>query len=157
MSTRPTTTQQSRPSQNRPGQRPSQRGNQAQPPVEVGTSEQLTVTVLEPTNSITVRAEPDIIDEIRVLLDTAWDVAPSREGEIFRIYDLIYTDPIKVKDLLQALLESGATGSSGGARGQQRGGNAPTGGADVAVANIFRIGAPVREILYCFYMILYGF
>ncbi|MDG2031023.1 MAG: secretin N-terminal domain-containing protein [Phycisphaerales bacterium] len=116
--------------------------NTQQPAIEVGTSQQLTVTVLEPTNSITVRAEPDIIKEITVLLDTAWDVAPSREGEIFRIYDLLYTDPIKVKDLLSALLESGGGGSAGGARGQQRT-NASAGGsgADVAVANIFRIEA----------------
>lgn len=116
--------------------------NTQQPSIEVGTSQQLTVTVLEPTNSITVRAEPDIIKEITVLLDTAWDVAPSREGEIFRIYDLLYTDPIKVKELLSALLESGGGGSAGGARGQQRT-NASAGGsgADVAVANIFRIEA----------------
>ena len=136
-------TTQSRPqTSQRPGQRGTPNRNTNQPAVEVGTSEQLTVTVLEPTNSITVRAEPDIIDEIRTLLDTAWDVAPSREGDIFRIYNLVYTDPIKVKDLLQALLESGSGGSSGGARGQQRGGNnAPSGGADVAVANIFRIEA----------------
>jgi general secretion pathway protein D len=116
--------------------------NTQQPSIEVGTSQQLTVTVLEPTNSITVRAEPDILKEITVLLDTAWDVAPSREGEIFRIYDLLYTDPIKVKELLSALLESGGGGSAGGARGQQRT-NASAGGsgADVAVANIFRIEA----------------
>ena len=118
--------------------------NNNQNVVEVGTSEQLTVTVLEPTNSITVRAEPDILTEITSLLETAWDVAPSQEGEIFRIYDLKYTDPIKVKDLLSALLENGAGGSAGGARGQQRTqrttGNAGS-GADAAVANIFRIEA----------------
>ena len=86
--------------QNTRGRTTTQQRSQAQPAVEVGTSEQLTVTVLEPTNSITVRAEPDILSEISLLLETAWDVAPSREGDIFRIYDLKYTDPIKVKDLL---------------------------------------------------------
>ena len=118
------------------------RGATNQNVVEVGTSEQLTVTVLEPTNSITVRAEPDILNEISVLLETAWDVAPSREGDIFRIYDLLYTDPIKVKELLSALLESGSGGSAGAARGQQRTQAGAAGsGADVAVANIFRIEA----------------
>lgn len=138
-----TTTSSNRTSpQQQRGRTQTQNRNTAQPVLEVGTSQQLTVTVLEPTNSITVRAEPDIINEISVLLDTAWDVAPSREGDIFRIYDLLYTDPIKVKDLLSALLENGSGGSAGGARGQQRTNAAAAGsGADVAVANIFRIEA----------------
>ena len=135
------TTARSSSSQQR-GRQQTPNRNAQQPAIEVGTSQQLTVTVLEPTNSITVRAEPDIIKEIGLLLDTAWDVAPSREGEIFRIYDLLYTDPIKVKDLLSALLESGSGGSAGGARGQQRTNASAAGsGADVAVANIFRIEA----------------
>ena len=107
--------------QNTRGRTTNQQRTQAQSTVEVGTSEQLTVTVLEPTNSITVRAEPDILKEISMLRETAWDVAPAREGDIFRIYDLKYTDPIKVKELLAALLESGSGGSAGAARGQQRG------------------------------------
>ncbi|MEE2681511.1 MAG: secretin N-terminal domain-containing protein, partial [Planctomycetota bacterium] len=119
----------------------NQRTAQQQATVEVGTSEQLTVTVLEQTNSITVRAEPDILGEIRGLLDTAWDVAPAEEGELFRIYDLMYTDPIKVKELLVSLLESGGTSSAGNARGNNRGGNNSTSGADAAVANIFKIEA----------------
>lgn len=128
--------------QNTRGRTTTQQRSQAQPAVEVGTSEQLTVTVLEPTNSITVRAEPDILSEISLLLETAWDVAPSREGDIFRIYDLKYTDPIKVKDLLAALLESGGGGSAGAARGQQRNNTrAGATSADAAVANIFRIEA----------------
>jgi type II secretory pathway component GspD/PulD (secretin) len=127
--------------QNTRGRTTTQQRAQA-PTVEVGTSEQLTVTVLEPTNSITVRAEPDIITEIGLLLTTAWDVAPAKEGDIFRIYDLKYTDPLKVKELLAALLESGGGGSAGAARGQQRTNNrAATTSADAAVANIFRIEA----------------
>lgn len=137
-STRPTSNTQSR------GARPTQgRTSSNTAVVEVGTSEQLTVTVLQQTNSITVRAEPDIIEEIDTLLKTAWDIAPSREGDIFRIYDLRYTDPLKVKDLLQALLEGGGGGSAGAARGgagAQRTSGA-TSGADAAVANIFKIEA----------------
>jgi general secretion pathway protein D len=127
--------------QNTRGRTNTQQRAQA-PTLEVGTSEQLTVTVLEPTNSITVRAEPDILTEISMLLNTAWDVAPAKEGDIFRIYDLRYTDPIKVKELLAALLESGSSGSAGAARGQQRTNNrAASTSADAAVANIFRIEA----------------
>ena len=128
--------------QNTRGRTTTQQRTQAQTAVEVGTSEQLTVTVLEPTNSITVRAEPDILSEISMLLTTAWDVAPAKEGDIFRIYDLRYTDPLKVKELLAALLESGSSGSAGAARGQQRTNNrAASTSADAAVANIFRIEA----------------
>ena len=123
------------------GRNNAQRTSQQQASIEVGTSEQLTVTVLEQTNSITVRAEPDIIQEIQSLLDTAWDVPPAKEGELFRIYDLMYTDPIKVKDLLVSLLQSGGTSSAGNARGNNRGANNASSGADAAVANIFKIEA----------------
>ena len=114
-----------------------QQGNQEVP--QVGISEQLQVSVLPQTNSVTVRAEPQILEDISFLIDTAWDVPPSREGDVFRLYDLRYTDPVKVKNLLTALLE---TGGGGGARpaGRTQGGGAPT-GADAAVADIFRIEA----------------
>jgi general secretion pathway protein D len=124
-----------------------------------GTSEQLVVTVLPATNSMTVRAEPEVMEEIKRLIATAWDVPITRGGEPFRLYDLKYTDPLKVKTLLQSLLEGGGGGSGGASRpfagpgGQgagranaagPRGGGATGGGesgADVAVSNVFRIEA----------------
>jgi type II secretion system protein D len=125
-----------------------------------GTSEQLVVTVLPATNSMTVRAEPEVMEEIKRLIATSWDVPITRGGEPFRLYDLKYTDPLKVKTLLQSLLEGGS-GSSGGASrpfagpGGQGGGRANAAGprpggaggaggessADVAVSNVFRIEA----------------
>ncbi|MEE2972023.1 MAG: secretin N-terminal domain-containing protein [Planctomycetota bacterium] len=113
-------------------------GNQALP--QVGTSDQLQVSVLPQTNSVTVRAEPEILTDIRFLIETAWDVPPSREGTIFRLYDLRYTDPVKVKNLLGTLLETGS-GGGGGRPAGRGGGNAAAGGADAAVADIFRIEA----------------
>lgn len=112
----------------------SQQANTGTP--EVGTSEQLSVSVLPQTNSITIRAEPDILMDIRYLIENAWDVPPSHDGNIFRLYDLEYTDPVKVKNLLSALLEEGG-GSAGGAG---RGAAAPS-GAGSSVADIFRIEA----------------
>ena len=123
-----------------------------------GTSEQLVVTVLPTMNSLTIRAEPEILVEIRRLITTAWDVPITKDGQPFRLYDLKYTDPIKVKDLLQALLESGGGGASatrrpfsaaGGAAGganrnasaSRAGGGGGDTGADVAVSNVFRIEA----------------
>jgi len=123
--------------QGRPGQPAGGGGEVAQ----VGTSEQLVVTVLPQNNAITVRAEPEVMKSIRTLISTAWDIPPTREGQIFRLYDLKYTDPLKVKEVLGALLESGSVTR----RPAAAGGRAPTGGqaggADVAVANIFRIEA----------------
>lgn len=111
-------------------------------PNPVGLSEQLQVSVLPQTNSVTVRAEPDILRDISYLIDTAWDVPPSRQGNIFRLYDLRYTDPVKVKNLLVALLETGGGGgASSRPAGRTGGGGGGNSGADAAVADIFRIEA----------------
>ena len=117
----------------------NQRGNQnsQQELPQVGTSDQLQVSVLPQTNAVTVRAEPEILTDIRFLIETAWDIPPSREGNIFRLYDLRYTDPVKVKTLLVALLEEGGGGSAPAGRG----GGGGSAGADAAVADIFRIEA----------------
>ena len=125
-----------RPTQSR-GRTAQPQQNQALP--QVGTSEQLQVSVLPQTNSVTVRAEPEILRDIRFLIDTAWDIPPSREGNIFRLYDLRYTDPVKVKNLLATLLETGGGGST--RPSGRAGGNAAASGADAAVADIFRIEA----------------
>lgn len=110
-------------------------------PNPVGLSEQLQVSVLPQTNSVTIRAEPDILRDISYLIDTAWDVPPSRQGNIFRLYDLRYTDPVKVKNLLVALLETGGGGGNRRPAGRSGGANAAATGADAAVADIFRIEA----------------
>jgi general secretion pathway protein D len=120
----------------------------------VGTSEQLVVTTLPATNSMTIRAEPTIMKEIKLLIKEL-DAPSSKDGEgIFRLYDLQYTDPLKVQAVLQSLLEGGGgarrtTGAGGrGNTGAQRiaglgggGGSGSESGADVAIANIFRIEA----------------
>ncbi|MBM4113742.1 MAG: hypothetical protein FJ253_10315 [Phycisphaerae bacterium] len=137
-------------------QRPGQPQNRGGTPTGggelVGTSEQLLVSVIPAINSITIRAEPSIMHEIERLITTAWDVNPSASGPIFKYYDLKYTDPLKVREVLSSLLESGGGSSSanrGGGRGglggiagrQQVGGAGGESGADVAVSNIFRIEA----------------
>ncbi len=130
----------------RPGQNPNQ------PAAAAGGSEgpTLVVTVLAATNSITVRSDNDTLTRIGDLIATSWDIAPTKNGAIFKAYDLRYTDPLKVKDLLQSLLESGSASRSSGGRGGNAtrlagagggGGGGGDSGADVAVANIFRIEA----------------
>ena len=117
----------------------------------VGTSEQLVVTVLPATNSMTIRAEPSIMKEIESLIAVLDAPSSESRGSIYRLYDLKYTDPLKVQTVLQSLLEGGGgarrTGGAGGNTGASRvqglGGGAGGGssGADVAIANIFRIEA----------------
>ena len=143
--------------QNRQQQRPGGLGGGGGGGELVGTSEQLVVTVLPSTNSMTIRAEPNIMKEIEQLI-AVLDTPSSKSSEqIFRLYDLKYTDPLKVQTVLQSLLEGGGGASSrsrtggaagrGGASGIQRigglggGGGGGESGADVAIANIFRIEA----------------
>ena len=114
----------------------------------------LIVTVLQSMNSLTVRATPTVLVEIRRLVANAWDLPPNSAGSIFRTYDLKFADPTKVRDLLGTLLGSGSSsgGRTGGAQASNRafaGGRVPAqggqGGGDgsptSAVANIFSIEA----------------
>jgi type II secretion system protein D len=132
-------------------QQQNQRGRQGQPGGApqtgggiIGTSEQLVVTVLPALNQITVRAEPPIVEEIRHLLETAWDLPPNKNGSPIRTYDLQYADPIKMVDTLSLLLESGGGQTRAGSNRAAAGGRTPfqggggEGGADVSVSNIFR-------------------
>ena len=74
----------------------------------------LIVTVLESMNSLTVRATPPVLAEIRRLVASAWDLPPNSSGSIFRVYDLKYADPTKVRDLLSTLLGGGGGSSARG-------------------------------------------
>ena len=95
---------------------PQQRGPQVpgQPAQQGGAGSGLIVTVLTSMNSITVRATPKVLAEIRRLVAAAWDLPPNSAGSIFRTYDLKFADPVKVRDLLSTLLGGGSGG--GGAQ-----------------------------------------
>jgi type II secretion system protein D len=133
-----------RPQQQR--QRPGQPAQPGQAGGGGGEVADLVVTVLPATNSITVRSDQDTLVRIRELISRSWDIPPTRHGSIFKAYDLVYTDPIKVRALLQELLQSGGGGGRTGRGSAPRlaGGGGGGGGessADVAVANIFKIEA----------------
>ncbi len=102
--------------QNRNQRNPAQ--NQPGNPNTQGAGDDIIVTVLASMNSITVRATPDVLTEIRRLVASAWDLPPNSAGSIFRVYDLKFADPSKVRDLLGTLLGGG--GSSGSSRGGQQ-------------------------------------
>lgn len=128
-----------------------QRPQAPQPGAGGGSPEgaDLVVTVIPATNSITVRSDQDTLVRIRELISRSWDVPPTRHGSIFKAYDLVYTDPIKVRTLLQELLQAGGGGGRAGGRasaprlagGAAAGGGGGESSADVAVANIFKIEA----------------
>ena len=99
-------------------------------------------------NSVTVRATPTGLAEIRRLVANAWDLPPNTAGSIFRIYDLDYADPSKVRDLLGTLLGGGSSSRSNtqnrafaGRQVLQGGGGAGDGSPSAAVEGIFSIEA----------------
>ncbi|MFM7050639.1 MAG: secretin N-terminal domain-containing protein [Planctomycetota bacterium] len=132
------------------------RGQQQQPGIPGGGGaggggSELIVSVLTSMNSITVRATPTVLTEIRRLVANAWDLPPNASGSIFKSYDLKYADPTKVRDLLQTLLGGGSGASNragttnrafaGGRAVQVPGQGGGDGSPTAAVANIFSIEA----------------
>lgn len=109
--------------------------NQATRTTNTGTDEvELRLTVNMQQNSVTVQAEPDAMEEIEKLILTEWDMP--RATETSKMYVLQYSDPIKVRNLLQEILGDGSQTSSAGGRGQaQR--------ADVtqAISGVYRFEA----------------
>ncbi len=104
------------------------------------------VSVLASMNSLTVRATPAQLADIKRLVATAWDLPPNAKGSIFRTYDLKYADPGKVRDLLDTLLSGGSSNRTAttnrafaGGRAVQPQGAGGDGSPNAAVANIFSI------------------
>ena len=98
---------------------PNQR-NRARPTTPSSTTTdqvELRLTVNMQQNSVTVQAEPDVMEEIAKLIEEEWDLP--RPTETSKLYTLKYSDPIKIRDVLQELLGGGTSGGGGGARGGQ--------------------------------------
>jgi len=107
-----------------------------------GPTAELRITVNIQQNTVTVSGEPDVIEEIAVLISTEWDLP--RPPTTSKIYHLKYTDPLKMRDMLAELLGGGGTGTGGAARTSRRGGAAGAGQrADVsqAIGGIYQIQA----------------
>jgi type II secretion system protein D len=98
---------------------------------------ELRLTVNMQQNSVTVQAEHEIMQDIEVLIVDEWDLP--RPTETSKMYLLKYSDPVKIKNLLQEILGDGSSSgrSSGGARGGQ------TQRADVteAMSGVYRFEA----------------
>ena len=79
---------------------------------DAGIELRLTVSVQQ--NAVTVQTEPGIMEEIATLIGTEWDLP--RSAGTSRLFVLKYTDPLKIKSLLEEVLGEGAS-SSGSSRG----------------------------------------
>jgi len=97
---------------------------------------ELRLTVNMQQNSVTVQSEPDVIDEIEDLILNEWDLP--RPIETSKMYILHYSDPIKVRNMLQEILGSGsAVGGGTGARG----GQAQRADVSQAISGVYRFEA----------------
>ena len=99
---------------------------------------ELRLTVNMQQNSVTVQAEPDIMEDIEQLIVQEWDVP--RPIETSKMYLLRFSDPIKIKNLLVEILGGGSTTAS--SRGGSRAGG-QTQRADVteAMSGVYRFEA----------------
>ena len=87
-------------------------------------------------NSVTVQAEPDVMEEIETLITREWDLP--RSTETSKMYVLKYSDPIKIKNLLQEILGDGTTQNTGASRGGQ---NNQRTAVTQAVSGVYRFEA----------------
>lgn len=105
----------------------------------VGPDIELRVTVSTQQNSVTVTGDPLIVANIANLIDAEWDLP--RSPGTSRIFQLEYTDPIKVADKINSLLGQ-SSGTAAGGR-TARGGAAGGGGGDASqiLSGIYQIEA----------------
>ncbi len=81
---------------------------------DTSPSANLRVTANTQQNSITVLAEPVVLSQIRRQIVDVWDKPLPDEAVVPRIYNLVNSDPVKVRDLLEGLFGA-AAGATGGA------------------------------------------
>lgn len=76
-------------------------------------------------NSVTVVAEPAVLDQIRYQIENYWDLPLPDEAVVPKIYDLKYSDPVKVRALLEGLFGRPTTAPAAQPAGQQPAGQPP--------------------------------
>lgn len=86
------------------------------------TSGEIRVSASTQQNSVTVVADPAVLEQIRMQIEKEWDQPLTQEAVTPRIYDLKYSDPVKVAQLLTGLFggTSTATGATGGGGNQNQ-------------------------------------
>ena len=86
-------------------------------------SANLRVSANKQQNSVTVVAEAPVIEQVRKQINEFWDKPLSEEQVIPKIYDLVNTDVIKIRDILEAQFGKGTSSTAGGGGGGGGGNN----------------------------------
>jgi len=97
-----------------------QRGGAEQAPA--AASSEVRVTANTQQNSVTVAADPAILSQIRDQINEHWDREMPMDVIKPKIYDLKYSDPIKVAAQLEGIFGRGTTSRTGAQPAQQGGG-----------------------------------
>ncbi|GMV25624.1 MAG: hypothetical protein AMXMBFR58_16550 [Phycisphaerae bacterium] len=102
---------------------------------EAATSEGMRVSANVQQNSVTVVAEQPVLDQIAKQIEDQWDLPLKVEDVVPKTYELKNSDPIKVRDLLNSMFSSSATGAGATqTRANQGGQQQPSGGASSSSA-----------------------
>jgi general secretion pathway protein D len=88
-------------------------------------NEEIRVSANTQQNSVTVVADAAVLDQIRAQINEFWDKPLSDEQVVPRIYDLVNSDAVKMRTLLENMFGRGTTGTGAQqARPQGQGGDA---------------------------------
>lgn len=103
-------------------------------------SDEVRVTANTQQNSVTVVADPAILAQIKDQIENYWDKALPEEAVVPRTYDLKYSDPIKIRDLLEGLFgkasASAGVGNNGGQNGGRNGGGSTSSASSQGVGRL---------------------
>ncbi len=124
----------------------AQGGAQPRPVVEgeggLPSTVELRTTVNVQQNTVTVSGDPAAVDEIARLIEEEWD--KPRPETTKKIYHLLYTDPIKMRDMLQEMLTGGGSGIRSG--GRRAGAGVAAGGGAGQRADVTEVIGGIYQI-----------
>lgn len=101
------------------------------------SSTEVRVSANSQQNSVTVVADPAILEQIRDQIENHWDLALPEEAVVPKTYDLKNSDPIKIRDLLEGLFgKASATAGVGNGGGPNRAAASATSGSSQGVGRL---------------------
>ena len=86
----------------------------------------LRVSANKQQNSVTVVSEKQVIEQVRTQINDFWDKPLSEDQVVPKVFDLQYSDAIKIRDILEASFGKGTTTTGGGNNQFGGGGNSST-------------------------------
>jgi general secretion pathway protein D len=101
-------------------------------------NEEIRVSPNTQQNSVTVVADAAVLEQIRAQINDFWDQPLGEDQVIPRTYDLVNSDAVKMRTLLESMFGRGSTGTAGGNQ-QNRGGQGGDAGAPSSGQGIGRL------------------